>query len=167
MGVKLNRAGLAEHMGISLPTVDRWVKEGMPVMQRGARGVEWAFDLAEVIRWWGDRKAEAAAGKIDDVAEIEKRTARAKMEQAELALAKDRNLVAPIRDFERAQAAVFAAIRANVMNVPQRVVIQLLGESNEAVFKQKLRAELTLALETAAKADLVLADDDEETEADS
>jgi phage terminase Nu1 subunit (DNA packaging protein) len=149
-------------MGISLPTVDRWVKEGMPVMQRGARGVEWAFDLVEVIRWWGDRKAEAAAGKIDDVAEIEKRTARAKMEQAELALAKDRNLVAPIRDFERAQAAIMAAIRQNVMNVPQRVVIQLLGESNEAVFKSKLRAELTLALETAATADLSVPDDEPE-----
>jgi phage terminase Nu1 subunit (DNA packaging protein) len=162
MGVKLNRAGLAEHMGISLPTVDRWVKEGMPVMQRGARGVEWAFDLADVIRWWGDRKAEAAAGKIDDVQEIEKRTARAKMETAELALAKERGLVAPIREFERAQAAAFAQIRANVMNVPQRVVVQLLGETNEAAFKKILRGELTLALVAAAEAELVLTEDETE-----
>ena len=166
MSVKLNRAGLAEHMGVSLPTIDRWVKEGMPVVQRGARGVEWSFDLADVIRWWGDRKAEAAAGKIDDVAEIEKRTAKAKMEQAELALAQAKALVAPIRDFERAQAAGVAAIRANVMNVPQRVVVQLLGETDESTFKQKLRAELTLALETAAKADLVLSEDDAEDDED-
>lgn len=160
MGVKLNRAGLAEHMGVSLPTVDRWVKEGMPVLQRGARGVEWAFDLAEVIRWWGDRKAAAAAGEVDDIAEIEKRTAKAKMEQAELALARDKSLVAPIAEFERAQSAMMAAIRQNVLNVPQRAVLQLLGETNETIFKQKLRAELTLALEQSAAADLAISDDD-------
>jgi phage terminase Nu1 subunit (DNA packaging protein) len=161
VGVKLNRSGLAEHMGVSLPTIDRWVKDGMPVVQRGARGIEWSFDLADVISWYARRQAEAAGGAVDDLKEIEKRTARAKMEQAELQLAQARALVAPIREFERAQAAVFAAIRANVMNVPQRVVVQLLGETNETAFKQKLRAELTLALESSANADLVLTDDDE------
>jgi phage terminase Nu1 subunit (DNA packaging protein) len=165
MGVKLNRSGLAEHMGVSLPTVDRWVKDGMPVVQRGARGVEWSFDLADVIRWYAQRQAEAAGGAVDDLAEIEKRTARAKMEQAELALAKEKGVVAPVREFERVQAAMMAAIRQNIMNVPQRAVLQLLGETNETEFKRKLRAELTLALEQSAKADLAL-DDDEEEDAD-
>ncbi|UOV84349.1 terminase small subunit [Klebsiella pneumoniae] len=160
MGVKLNRSGLAEHMGVSLPTVDRWVKEGMPVVQRGARGVEWSFDLADVIRWWGDRKAAAAAGEVDDLSEIEKRTAKAKMEQVELALAEAKALVAPISEFERAQASMMAAIRQNVMNVPQRAVLQLLGETNETTFKQKLRAELVIALEQAAAADLTPPDED-------
>lgn len=160
MGVKLNRAGLAEHMGISLPTVDRWVKEGMPVVQRGSRGVEWAFDLSEVIRWWGDRKVEAATGATDDLEEIEKRTARAKMEKAELELAKAKGEVAPVREFERAQARIMAAIRQNVMNVTSRAVLQLLGETNETAFKQKLRAELTLALEQSAEAEIDLGEDD-------
>lgn len=160
MGVKLNRAGLAEHMGISLPTVDRWVKEGMPVVQRGSRGVEWVFDLSEVIRWWGDRKVEAATGATDDLEEIEKRTARAKMEKAELELAKAKGEVAPVREFERAQARIMAAIRQNVMNVTSRAVLQLLGETNETAFKQKLRAELTLALEQSAEAEIDLGEDD-------
>lgn len=162
MSVHLNRSDIARHMGVSLPTIDRWVKEGMPVVERGGRGVQWLFDLPDVIRWWGDRRAKDAAGDVpDDLAEIEKRTAKAKMLQAELALARDRGEVAPIRDFERAQAKVFAEIRANVMNVAQRVVVQLLGESNEAVFKQKLKAELALALQAAADADLTLEDDGE------
>lgn len=157
MTIKLNRADLAAHMGVSLVTIDVWRKEGMPVLERGGPGKQWAFDLPAVIRWWGDRKATQAVGEAPtDLNEIEKRTASAKMQKAELELAKARGDVAPIRDFERAQAKAFAEIRSNVMNVPQRVVIQLLGETNEAVFKKKLKAELVLALQAAADADLTL-----------
>lgn len=166
MSVQLNRANLAEHMGVSPPTIDRFVKEGMPVVQRGGRGIEWIFELPEVIRWYAQRAAENAAGDVTtDLAEIERRTAHAKMEMAELELAKERGEVAAIRDFERAQAKAFAEIRTNVMNVPQRVVLQLLGETDETEFKAKLRAELTLALQAAAEADLTLeAEDEEEAE---
>lgn len=166
MGVKLNRSGLAEHMGVSLPTIDRWVKDGMPVVQRGARGIEWVFDLADVISWYARRQAEAAGGAVDDLKEIEKRTARAKMEQAELGLAHARGQVAPIAEFQRVQSSMMAIIRQNILNVPQRAVLQLLGETDETTFKQKLRAELTLALEQSASADLNV-DDDEEPDPDS
>ncbi len=163
MGARLNRSGLAEMLGVSLPTVDRWVKDGMPVVQRGSRGVEWAFDSADVIRWHTDRRVSDAAGTAPtDAAEIDKRTKMAGMHRAELELAKARGEVAPIRDFERAQAKVFAEIRANVMNVAQRVVVQLLGETDETIFKTKLRAELALALEAAANADITLEADDDQ-----
>ena len=166
MGIQLNRAELAEHIGVSPPTLDRWIKDGMPVVQRGSRGVQWVFDLAEVIRWQIERaKAQAIGDAPDDLEEIEKRTAKAKMLQAELALAKDMGEVATIRDFERAQAKAFAEIRSNVMNVPQRVVIQLLGCTNETEFKDKLRKELTLALQAAAEADLTV-DEEEDEDAD-
>lgn len=162
MGVELNRAELAEHMGVSLPTIDTWRREGMPVKRVGSKGVQWAFDLAEVIKWWGDRRAAAAAGNAPkDLDEIERRTAAAKMEMAELELAKKRGEVAAIRDFERAQAKAFAEIRTRVMNVPQRVVLQLIGCTDETEFKGKLRAELTLALQAAAEADLTLAEEQE------
>lgn len=163
MGIELNRAGLAEHMGVSLPTIDTWRKEGMPVKQRGGPGVPWVFDLAEVIRWWGTRQVDAATDDTPtDLAMIEKRTAMAKMQQAELAAAKARKEVAPIRDFERGLSAIMAEVRTNVMNTPQRVVIQLLGETDEARFKQVLRAELVLALQAAATGDLVLSDDEDD-----
>lgn len=161
MGVKLNRSGLAEYMGVALTTVDRWVKEGCPVVQRGSRGVEWAFDSADIAKWYADRAVAATAGETSDLEEIERRTAKAKMEKAELELAQAKGAVAPIREFERAQAAAFAEIRTNVMNVPARAVLQLLGETDEIIFKQKLRAELALALEASATASLVLSDDEE------
>lgn len=162
MGVRLNRAGLAEHLAVSLPTIDRWVKDGMPVVQRGSRGVEWTFDLAEVIRWRIERAtSEATAGAPTDVEEIEKRAASAKMQMAELDLAKKRGEVADVRDFERAWARMLAEIQVKVMNVPQRVVIQLLGETNETLFKQKLKAELTQALTAAAEAEIDLGDEED------
>lgn len=163
MAIELNRAALADHFGVSLPTVDRWIKDGMPVKQRGARGIEWKFDLAACIAWWGDRRARDAAGDAPgDLAEIEKRTAQAKMLRAELELAKERGEVAPIRDFERAWAKAFAQIRANIMNVPQRVVIQLLGETDEAIFKEKMRTELTMALQKSSEAEIELNEEDDE-----
>lgn len=161
MGIQLNRADLAAHMGVSLPTIDTWRREGMPVLRHGSKGIQWAFDLAEVIKWWGDRRAAQAAGDgPKDLDEIERRTATAKMLEAELSLAKKRGEVASILDFERAQAKLNAEIRTNVMNVPQRVVLQLLGCTDETEFKSKLRAELMLALQAAAEADLTPPDDE-------
>lgn len=163
MSVILNRADLANHMGVSLPTIDRWVKEGAPVKQRGSRGVQWEFDLAEIIRWYGDRRAADATGNMPaDEAELKKRKLLAETLQAELALAKAKGEVAPIEEFKRAQAAAFAQIRANIMNVPQRVVTQLLGETDETEFKRKLRAELVSALVSAASTDPVMADDEDD-----
>ncbi|WP_290872047.1 terminase small subunit [Aquabacterium sp.] len=165
MTINLNRADLATHMGVTPVTIDNWRKAGMPVVQRGSRGVEWVFDLPAVIKWYTEEKVKQAMGDAPtDLTEIEKRTASAKMQKAELELAKARGDVAPIREFERAQAKAFAQVRANVMNVPQRVVIQLLGETDEAKFKQTLRAELVLALQAAAEAELTLADEDEAVE---
>jgi phage terminase Nu1 subunit (DNA packaging protein) len=161
MAPRLNRADTAEAMGVNVTTIDRWVKEGCPVAQRGSRGVEWAFDLPALIRWWGDRRAaDAEADAPDDLLEIEKRTKQAAMFKAELELAKARGEVASVREFELAQSRAMAAIRARVMNVPQRVVTQLLGETDATKFKDKLKGELREALEQAADEDITLEDDD-------
>lgn len=163
MGVKLNRSDLAAYLGVSLPTIDRMVKEGMPVVQRGGRGIEWVFDSADVTRWQAERRVQQLMGDGPSALdEIERRTAQAKMVTAELEAAKARQEVALIGEFERAQARAMAEIQANVMNVPARAVLQLLGETNETVFKTKLKAELTLALEAAANAALSLDDENEE-----
>jgi phage terminase Nu1 subunit (DNA packaging protein) len=161
-GQQATRAALADIFGVALPTVDGWVRNGCPVLKRGGRGVQWAFDTAAVATWLRDKAVTDATGDTQaDETELRRRKMKAETVKAELDLAKARGDVAPIQQFERAQAAAFAQIRTNVMNVAQRVVIQLLGETDEAVFKQKMRAELALALEAAANAELVMADDDE------
>jgi phage terminase Nu1 subunit (DNA packaging protein) len=143
--------------------VDKWVREGCPVRTRGRKGIEWAFYLPDVIEWFAKRKADAAGGDAKATEEeLKRRKLEAETGKAELEFAKARGEVAPVREFERATAKLMAAIRANVMNVPARAVLQLLGETDETTFKQTLRAELTLALEQSAQIDFDLDDDDEE-----
>lgn len=162
----VTRAGLAEVFGVALPTVDGWVRQGCPVLKRGGRGVQWEFDVAAVTTWRIDKAvADATSGAPTDIEDAKRRKIAAEASLAELELAKAKGEVAPIRDFERTWSAMMAAIQQNVMNVPQRVVVQLLGETNETAFKQKLRAELTLALEQAATAEPDMTDDDADDDA--
>lgn len=160
MATRFNRAETAAHMGVSVTTLDRYVREGCPVVQRGSRGVEWAFDLPDVVRWYGNKRAaETASDAPTDIEAVELRTAQAEMSIKELALAKARGEVASIREFELVQSKAMASIQARVMNVPQRVVMQLLGETDETKFKDVLANELREALESAADDDISLEDD--------
>jgi phage terminase Nu1 subunit (DNA packaging protein) len=158
-----NRAEAAELMGVNPTTLDRWVKEGCPVAERGSRGVEWKFDIPALVKWWGDRRAaQAAEDEPGDMMEIELRTKRAQMLKAELELAKAKGEVGAVREFELVQSKAMAAVRARVMNVPQRVVMRLLGETNETTFKARLTEELRNALESAADEDLTLDEDEDD-----
>ena len=94
----------------------------------------------------GDAGAELTMERV--------RLTKAQADRAELEFAKARGDVAPLDQIELAWSRMFAAIRANIMNVPARTVLQLLGETNETKFKATLRAELTLALEQSAQADI-------------
>lgn len=158
-GQIVNRSGLADFFGVALPTVDGWVRQGAPVVQRGGRGRQWEFDTAEITSWRIQRAITEATGDVQaDEVELKRRKLQAETAMAELELAKAKAEVAPIKEFEKAQAAAFAQIRANIMNVPQRIVVQLLGETSETVFKSKLKQELSVALKEAAEAQLVLDD---------
>lgn len=158
----VSRQGLADAMGVAASTIDAWVRDGCPVKVRGRKGVAWEFNLPDVVAWWGNREREnATGGDTSDVEELKRRKLAAEAGKAELEFAVARGEVAPIREFERAQAKVMAAIRANIMNVPARAVLQLLGETDEGTFKRTLRSELTLALEQSAAAELDLDDDDD------
>lgn len=161
----VNRQDLASVMGVSLPAIDRWVREGCPVKQRGRRGIQWEFSVPDVVAWWGNRERENAAGtSTADENELRRRKLMAETRRAELELAKAASEVAPVAEFERATAKLMAAIRANILNVPARAVLQLLGEADESTFKRILRAELTLALEQSAMVEFDLDEDDDDTE---
>ncbi|TQV85568.1 terminase small subunit [Aliikangiella coralliicola] len=42
---------LANIMDVSVTTVERWIRAGMPVEQRGDNLHDWVFDLSEVKNW--------------------------------------------------------------------------------------------------------------------
>lgn len=55
----LNRQELADHFKVSLPTVDRWIRDGVPCMKPSPGVVR--FDLSEVVAWAKSGKAESKA----------------------------------------------------------------------------------------------------------
>lgn len=131
------------------------------VIPKAERG---RYELAPSVQGYIKYLQERSLGNSDKTPidyHIEKsRLTKAQADLAELDLAKARGELAPITEFERAQSIAAAQIRTNCLNIPQRVVIQLLGETNEEVFKEKLRAEIVQALEAAAESAAL--DDDSE-----
>lgn len=68
-----NRAELSEYFGVSLVTIDAWVRRGCPYVDRGSRGRPWTFDLAAVVRWREDQARQEGAQRgspdVDPLAE--------------------------------------------------------------------------------------------------
>lgn len=155
-GQKVNKAGLAGVFGISLVTVEAWIRNGCPVEEKGAgKGKPWVFDTATVAEWREKLATESAGGEsVQDEAALNRRKLLAQTLSAELALATERGLVAPVEEFERAWSRMFARIRQNVMATPQRVAMTLVGERSEQRIKEVLRAELISALTQSTKNDI-------------
>lgn len=110
---------------------------------------------------------EEASGSGSALVRERTRKLSAEATRAELQLAKERGEVARIDEFERVQTARAVVIKTNVMRVPQRAVLQLLGETSETRFKAVLREEIILALKSAAEAKLDLSDDEVNDDAES
>ena len=159
-GLILTLEELAMAKQKSVNSIRAWVRQGCPYEQKGARGKPWKFNSAAVDAWReGQKVAEATGAQNADEQELKRRKLAAETMSAELTLAKAREEVAPIEEFERAWGSAFATLRANILNVPGRTVGQIVGETNERVIKDKLHAELVQALQSAADADIDMSDE--------
>lgn len=170
-GQEVNRADLANINGVSLPTVDEWVRRGCPVVQRGGRGRAWKFNTAEVRSWRDDDiRAQASHPEMATKDELTLRKLAAETEQAELDLARAKAELVPVEQFDRALAKAFGEVRAGVRNVlPSRAARRLIGESDETQIKAVLLDEVDQVLEALADTDLIteadLDEGDDEEEA--
>jgi len=154
-GQNVSRAGLAEVFGVALTTIDSWVKKGCPVVARGhGKGQEWKFNTAQISAWLQDEAVDRATGGIpDDFETLKCRKMLADAQLAELELAQKKGEVAHIEEFERMWSLAMGQLRQNILGVPQRAVLQLIGETDERKFKTKLRAEIVLALDQSVELD--------------
>lgn len=48
---RATKAVAAEVCGVSLPTIEAWVRRGAPVISRGGDGKPWVIDCIELLRW--------------------------------------------------------------------------------------------------------------------
>jgi len=47
---------LASIMDVTITSVERWIRDGMPVVQRGDKLQEWIFDMNQVKQWKVDNR---------------------------------------------------------------------------------------------------------------
>jgi len=120
-GVRIaNKAGCAEFFDVSMPTVDAWIRRGMPIVQKGGKGVSWQIDLLAAAQW---RFGVQASGGSVDPESLEPMQRRAWYEgetkRRELQV-RDRELI-PAADVERVVATAFAALSSDIRAIPDNL----------------------------------------------
>lgn len=147
-GIIMNRAEAARCLGITPPTLDRWVAQGCPVHKEGGRGRSYEFNTADLRDWENDRtRAEGKSATNATETELLRRELAAKTELAELKLAREKGEVAPIEQFERAMSMVFGEVRSKLRTIPNRAAPRVVGEADDNKVRAILKDEIDLALQ--------------------
>lgn len=120
-GIRIaNKAGCAEFFDVSMPTIDAWIRKGMPIVQKGGKGVSWQIDLLAAAQW---RFGVQASGGSVDPETLEPMQRRAWYEgetkRRELQV-RDRELI-PAGDVERVVATAFAALSSDIRAIPDNL----------------------------------------------
>lgn len=118
---RVNKAELAAWFDVSLPTIEAWIRRGMPISQRGSRGVPWVIDLLEVAEWRFSGRADND-GEIDPErltpsdrkAWYEGEARRRDLQE------RDRELI-PAIEVEQAIRTAFAAIGQSLRSIPDNL----------------------------------------------
>lgn len=138
----LNRGQLARALGVSEPTVDRWITDGMPVEEGGSNGRPYKFLLSACWVWKvkrdGDDSARVAeaeravqqmrlaliGGGVGDTERSISPKQRAELYEAEYRwaqAARARGELVPQSDIEDAAEDLLATIRDAVVALPDRL----------------------------------------------
>lgn len=159
-------ATIAKLLMLSDRRVQQLTKEGViPKAERGR--YELAPAVQGYIRFLQERSLRSDQSPIDY--HVEKaRLTKAQADQAEIELAKARSDVVSVAQIERNLSGLFAEVRTNIRNIPDRVVSSLIGSTDEREFKAVLLREIDLVLTALAESDVLIepSEDEEETSAD-
>lgn len=146
--MEVSDADLAELVGCSARYVRKLATDGK--LHRVGRNT---FVLGEALPAMIEEMNAGGGGAKQLMAErVRKLAADATL--AELTLAKAKGEVALVSEFERGQSIRFALIRARMLQVPQRAVVQIVAERDESKIKAVLFAEINEALTDAADEEL-------------
>ena len=118
---RVNKAELAAWFEVSLPTIEAWIRKGMPIAQRGSRGVPWVIDILEVAEWRFSGRADTD-GEIDPErltpsdrkAWYEGEARRRDLQE------RDRELI-PAIEVEQTVRTAFAAIGQSLRSIPDNL----------------------------------------------
>lgn len=145
---QVNRAELAEILGVSLPTITSKVSKGMPFEQRGGRGKEWTFDTAAVFEWEKEQAIINATGDLSSVTddELRRRKLAAETTIVELEAGKKRGDLIPREEIETMLVNLVLDTKARLLLVPRRCAPLLTHLTSEQEIRDIIENEQREAL---------------------
>jgi phage terminase Nu1 subunit (DNA packaging protein) len=172
----VNRRQLATAFGVSENTIDRWVGQGMPVLEAGSNGRSYQFQLSACWSWRERQKsAEQAAsdqaehavrqlrlallggggtGTGDDQARALSPKERAAIYEAEIAytrLARERGDLVPVGQVVETFEQVFGLVRAAILDMPDRLARELALDGGQVERVVRIGDEILAAMVEAAR----------------
>jgi hypothetical protein len=110
-----NKAEVAEFFGISLPTLDTWIRKDCPCIQPGGRGVQWQFDVLEVAKWKYGSQEDVGPNNPEEMTPKERLDwYRGNRERD--SHAKERGMLIPFDLMEQLLGSAFSDIRAGLLS---------------------------------------------------
>ena len=155
----VNRSELASLCGVSLPTIDTWLRKRCPIVERGSKGREAKFDTAAVIKWIKDTAvADAVSGLQDDDGKVsrdeaDRRRAVANAISAEVAADEDLKSVMSRFDGETILSDFCQALRSALSNTGAKIANRTASMTNPAQIRDFCQVEINRSFK-AAEADL-------------
>lgn len=140
--MKCNRIQMADVLGISLPTFDKRVKEGMPYVRKPGEGgeKEWLFDTGEVIQWLVEGADNAE--KRDETAEAKLRQLKAEAGLKFLDYCERLEILIPKRVIVERIEAGDAIVKSRIRALPGRLAQKVAAESDAAVCLKLIKDEV-------------------------
>ncbi|WP_150467406.1 terminase small subunit [Francisella sp. SYW-9] len=168
-GLIVNKQELANTFGVDVTTVDKWIRNGCPYVEKGSKGVAWQYNTADVIKWRRDRDVEYATKDTfdvtSDVKELDINIKQEKLrltkyqadEQKVKAERAERKLI-PIEDVQLVLGDLFVIMKDKLLNIPERVEIELLGETDAKKFNKVLLREVKDAIDSILNGESIIID---------
>lgn len=128
--------------------MDAWIRKGMPFVEKGNQTKEWEFDTAAVAQWREEQAIANALGNVGDI-EIEEARRRKLVAEAtllEIELEERRRQVIPYAEVEEGIVHAYLTIKQRLRTIPERIMPQLISETDEQLCRHLLLNEIDDAL---------------------
>jgi terminase small subunit / prophage DNA-packing protein len=144
----VNREELAGILAVAPTTVDRFVRSGCPIIERGKTSQGHRLNTAHVIGWLRERERGAAGDGDGDSSQaaVRRRLTLAQAELAEMKAAERRGQMVAIEDVMPAIAEGLANVRSRLMAMPGRLAVTLALVSDPAQIERAIEDEVRGAL---------------------
>lgn len=151
MGRIVNKAELAEILGVSLNIVDSMLRHGMPCKSRGniGKGTGYEIDVGEVMKWQVDQAVKEVAEHFDAVNldEARRRKVAAEAALAELDLALKRGDAVSLQVVAKRWAGMVTAFKYRCLAIPAKLAPVLVAETDLVAVRGMLEREIHEALD--------------------